>query len=126
MAELARRPDGVLLGADRHRDERIGHAEVGVLTQPGDDEQLVAARVHVEVIAVVEIAVGCDDMIERVGCLVGKELVESAEWHVPSPHQCLVGHAVAMYRCVDDAERRDLVEEVDHVRHLEMIVERGL
>ena len=43
-AELARSADGVLLGADRHGDERIGHTEVGVLAEPGDDEQLVAAR----------------------------------------------------------------------------------
>ena len=84
-AELARRAHGVLLGADRHGDERVGHPEVGVLAEPGDDEQLVAARVHVEVVAVVEVAVRRGDVVERVGGLVGEELVERSERHGRDP-----------------------------------------
>ena len=80
-AELARRAHRVLLLPDRDGDERVGDAEVRVLPEPDDHEQLVAARVHVEVVAVVEVPVGRGDVVERVRRLVREEVVERAEWH---------------------------------------------
>ena len=75
----------MLLGADGDGDERVGHAEVRVLAEPGDHEQLVAARVHVEVVAVVEVAVRRGDVVEGVTRLVGEVFVEGSEGHPGGP-----------------------------------------
>jgi hypothetical protein len=63
------------------RYERIGDAEVRVLAETRDQEQLAARGVAVEVVAVVEVAIAGEDVVERVGGLVGEVLVHRADRH---------------------------------------------
>jgi hypothetical protein len=54
----------------------VDHAEVRVDAEPGDEDQLVRARVGVEIAAVVEIAVAGRHVGERQRRLVDRVLVE--------------------------------------------------
>ena len=54
----------------------VRDAEVGVLTQAGDEEQLVAARMTVEVVAIVEVAVAGSDLADRLGHLMDRKIVQ--------------------------------------------------
>ena len=80
------RAKGVLAVADADARERVGHLEVRVLTETDDEEQLVAARVHVEVVPVVEVAVGGVHPVEGLGRLVGEVVVHPRDGHrwIPS------------------------------------------
>ena len=87
--EGLRRPDDPMVASPEHRDERIGHTQIGVLTNPDHGEQLAvgahyfAGPVHVEVVAVVEIAVGRADVAHGLRDLVNRVVVEWGE-HVHS------------------------------------------
>ena len=78
-AELARRPHDAVLVAAAHEREGVGDAEVRVLALPDDEEQLVGARVAVEVVAVVEVAIAGAGLADRLGDLVDREVVEGRE-----------------------------------------------
>ena len=58
-------PHDAVLVAAAHQREGVVHTEVRVLAHADDEEQLVGARVAVEVVAVVEVA------IARAGCRTG-------------------------------------------------------
>ena len=68
--ERRRRPHDVLGTAPAHIDERVHHAQVGVLPQTEDGEPLVVAGMHVEVVAVVEIPVARGGVRDELGGLV--------------------------------------------------------
>ena len=61
--------------------EGVGDPEVRVLTETGHQEQLVAARVQVEVVPVIEVRIVGKDVVHRIGDLVDQVLVERAERH---------------------------------------------
>jgi hypothetical protein len=75
-AELARRADHAVHGAVVHDREGVGHAEVRVLPQAGDQHQPGIRREAVEVGPVVEVAVARADVPHGLGDLVDRELVE--------------------------------------------------
>ena len=54
----------------------VRDAEVGVLPQAGDEEQLVAARMTVEVVTIVEVAVAGSDLADRLGHLMDRKIVQ--------------------------------------------------
>src|SRR5262249_23633851 len=59
--------------------ERVGDPEVRVLPLPDDEEQLVRARVAVEVVAVVEVAIAGGRLPDRHRHLVDREVVSGRE-----------------------------------------------
>ena len=62
-----------------HVDERVDDAEVRVLAHPEDGEPVVVARVHVEVVAVVEVAITGGRVRDELGRLVDRVVVHRAE-----------------------------------------------
>ncbi len=76
-----RGPHDVLGASEPHVDERVDDAEVRVLPQPEDGEPVVVARVHVEVVAVVEVAITCRWVRNELGRLVDRVVVPRAECH---------------------------------------------
>ena len=79
VAELARRAHHALYTVAQHHRERVGRAQVRVLAEAHDQEQLVAAAVQVEVVAVVEVAIAGRDVADRLGDLVDGVVVEGGE-----------------------------------------------
>jgi hypothetical protein len=75
-AELARRPHHPVLVAPADEGEGVGDPEVGVLALSDDEEELVGARMAVEVVAVVEVAIAGADLADGGGHLVDREVVE--------------------------------------------------
>ena len=97
VLEHLRRAHDVLHVASAHAHERVGDAEVRVLPEPHHHEQLVAGRMHVEVVAVVEVAVaradvadGLRDLVHRV-VVPGRERRLRARIHVTSPPAVMSG-----------------------------------
>ncbi len=83
-AELAGRADDpVEVGAVGRQpadaEEGVLHVEVRVLAQPEDAEQVVGPPVHVEVVAVVEVAVAGADVADHLGDLVDGVVVEGRQ-----------------------------------------------
>ena len=74
----AHQVDAVAVG---NRDERIGGAEVRILAHARDEEEFIAGRMHVEVVAVVEISIAGKDVVEGLAGLVGEVLVHGADGH---------------------------------------------
>ena len=72
----------VLRAAVAHVDERVDHAEVRVLAVAEDGEPVTRARVHVEVVAVVEVAVARRGVGDELGRLVDGIVVPGGEAHV--------------------------------------------
>src|SRR2546421_5929712 len=68
-----------MLVAAANARERVLHSEVRVLPDPDDQEELVAAPVHVEVVTVVEVAVARPDVADRLGDLVERVVVHRRE-----------------------------------------------
>ena len=75
---------GGLLVAAAHEDEGVLGAEVRVVAQTGDHEDLAAAVVGVEVAAVVEVAVRGAGPGHRQRHLVDRELVEPTDHQAPT------------------------------------------
>ena len=75
--------------APQHRHEGIGHAQVGVLADADDGEQLVVGPVHltgavdVEVVAVVEVAIRGPHVAHGLGDLMDRIVVKGGEHVVP-------------------------------------------
>ena len=71
--------------APQHGHEGIGHAEVGILTDADDGEQLVlgavdvVGSVDVEVVAVVEVAIRRSDEPHGLGDLMDRVVVKRGE-----------------------------------------------
>ena len=84
-AERLRRAHDAVCAVPEHRHERVGDSEVGVLADADDREEIVlapvllATRVDVEVVAVVEIAIGRADESHRLGDLMDRVVVERGE-----------------------------------------------
>ncbi len=85
-AEDLRRADDPVVIAPEHRHEGVGNAQVGVLADADHTEELLIRAVHVartavdvEVVAVIEVPVGCADMPHRLGDLVDRVVVEGGE-----------------------------------------------
>ena len=70
---------GGLLAVAGDQEERVLGAEVGVVAQPGDHEDVAGAVVGVEVGAVVEVAVAAVGLRQRQRRLVQRELVQRAD-----------------------------------------------
>jgi hypothetical protein len=75
IGQRLRRPHDVLRVAPPHVDERVDHAQVRVLAEPEDGGPLSAGRVHVEVVAVVEIAIAGPRMRDQFRCLMNRKIV---------------------------------------------------
>ena len=75
-AELPRRPNDPVDAVLQDDDEGVRHAEVRVLAHAGDEEQLVAAVVQVEVVPVVEVPVARAHVAHRLGDLVDGIVIE--------------------------------------------------
>ena len=76
-----RRAHDVLGAAQAHVEEGVDHAEVRVLAEAEDGEPVVVARVHVEVVAVVEVAVAGGGVRNELGRLVDRVVVARGEGH---------------------------------------------
>ena len=83
-AELTGGADRILRVAMGDRREGVGHAEVRVLAETEDHEELVARRVQIEVVAIEEVAIAGEDVVEGVGGLMGEIVVHRAERHFDS------------------------------------------
>ncbi len=70
-----RRSHDVLRPAEPHVDERVDHAQVRVLAEPENGGPLGADRVHVEVVAVVEIAIAGPRMCDELRRLMNGKIV---------------------------------------------------
>ena len=75
VVQRLRRPHDVLRVAPPHVDERIDHAQVRVLAEPEYGGPLGADRVHVEVVAVVEIAIAGPRMRDQFRRLMNRKIV---------------------------------------------------
>jgi hypothetical protein len=67
--------------------ERVGHPQVGVLAQPHDQHRVPAQRERVEVVPVVEVAIGRPDVPHHLGNLVHGIVVERRQGHGLEPFQ---------------------------------------
>jgi hypothetical protein len=67
------------------RDEGVRHAEIRILPHARHQEELVARGVAVEVVAVVEIPIAGEDVVEGVRGLMGEILVHRADRHEGLP-----------------------------------------
>jgi hypothetical protein len=75
ILQRGRRPHDVLLLTQAYVDECVDHAQVGVLAEPEDGGPLGTGRVHVEVVAVVEVAIAGSRMCDELRCLVNRKIV---------------------------------------------------
>ena len=80
-AELSGCTHDVDLFADRHRNESVGCPQVGILAHAHNDEEFVTTRMHIEVVAVVEIAIARKNMVEGFTRLMRHEFVHRAKRH---------------------------------------------
>ena len=75
IGQRRRRPHDVLRVAQPHVDERVDHAQVRVLAEPEDGGPFGAGRVHVEVVAVVEVAIAGPRMCDELRRLMNGKVV---------------------------------------------------
>jgi hypothetical protein len=79
VAEVTGCPHHPVLVATADEGERVTDPEVRVLTLPDHEEELVRARMAVEVVAVVEVAIAGAHLPDRRGDLVDREVIEGRE-----------------------------------------------
>ena len=89
VGQRGRRADHVLRTTQADVDEGVDDAEVGVLAEPEDGEPVVVARVHVEVVPVVEVPVAGGRVGDELGGLVDGVVVPGGEAHDQQQAQAL-------------------------------------
>ena len=67
------------------RDEGICDTEIRILAHARNHEEVVTRVVHIEVVAIVEISIAGEYIVEGVGGLMGEILVHRADRHTDAP-----------------------------------------
>jgi hypothetical protein len=81
IRQRCRGPHDVLGLAVAHIDEGVDHTQVRVLAKAEDGEPLIRARMHVEVVAVVEVPIAGGGVRDELGRLMNGKIVPRRERH---------------------------------------------